>query len=393
VRVRTLQLRLLAAVVAALWAVAAALVLAGYRPGGPLDLVVGVAALAPLLVALAAIAWPPVVRGSGAFAGVVWLGLGAVLILVPSVAGIVARLTAGGTQTLLPSLESAYPWLLALGATATLAGIGIVRRTLGPGARRRSRLAAATGVSAALLVVSGLAFGAAAVGNELALAGRPTTGSRFGPTGPGMPPPCSTAIAIGETARLTLRLDADADGRTTGTVDLAGARDGTDLRWAASVAGDLALGTSGAARIGAEGWTREPGAAWRDADPATLDDATVDAHAVAVALAAPVLVAAEDRGLEFVEGAIARHCRVAVDGTTLAAAFPQSRWLIPTGTPIERWRGEVDYWLFLDGQVGLVEAFANGTAGALRPGAIQGTLRARMTATDRGVPVTLVPPG
>ncbi|MCU0505599.1 MAG: hypothetical protein MUE82_07480 [Chloroflexi bacterium] len=392
-RVRTLQLRLLATVVAVLWAVTAALVLVGYRPGGPLDLVVGIAAAAPLLVAIAAVAWPPAVRGSGAYAGVVWVGLGAVLILIPSVAGIVSRLAAGGTQTLLPSPESAYPWLLALGATATLAGIGIVRRALGPGAPRRTRLGVATAVSVALLVVSGLAFGAAAVGNELALAGRPTAGSRFGPTGPGTPPACSAAISVGETARLTLRLDADADGRTTGTVDLAGARDGTDLRWSAAVAGDLAFGAHGAARIGGEAWVREPGTAWQVADPVALDDATVDARAVAVALPATVRAAAEDRGLEFVEGALARHCRVAVDGTTFVAAFPQARWLIPAGTPIERWRGEVDYWVFLDGQVGLIEAFASGTAADLRPGALLGTLRARMTATDRGAPVTLVPPG
>jgi hypothetical protein len=393
VRVRTLQLRILAATIAILWAASAAIVLVGYRPGGPLDLVVGVAAVAPLLVAVAAVAWPPVVRGSGAYAGVVWLGLGAILILVPSVAGVVSRLGSRGTQTLLPSLESAYPWLLALGATATLAGIGIVRRALGPGAPRGRRLASASAVSVALLGISGLAFGATAVGNELALADRPTVGSRFGPTGPGVPPACTGSFGVGSTARLTLRVDADADGRPTGSADLAGARSGSDLRWTAAVAGDRTLGTFGAARIGPDAWAREPGSGWRGTGPEGLDDATVDAHAVAVTLPTSVRVAAEDRGLEFVEGALARHCRVAVDGTTLVEAFPQSRWLIPDGTPVERWRGEVDYWVFLDGQVGLMEAFANGTAGALRPGALQGTLRVRMTATDRGVPVTLAPPG
>jgi len=142
-----------------------------------------------------------------------------------------------------------------------------------------------------------------------------------------------------------------------------------------------------------EAWTREPGTGWREAEPDGLDAATVDAHAVTVALPPSVRVAAEDRGLEFVEGALARHCRVAVDGTTLIEAFPQTRWLLPDGTPAERWWGEVDFWVFLDGQVGLVEAFANGTAGELRPGALQGTVRVRMTATDRGVPVTLAPPG
>ena len=43
-----------------------------------------------------------------------------------------------------------------------------------------------------------------------------------------------------------------------------------------------------------------------------------------VALPADVRTTAEDRGLEFVEGAAARHCRVAIDGTTFVAAFPQA---------------------------------------------------------------------
>ncbi|MEI8332994.1 MAG: hypothetical protein WCH74_03975, partial [Chloroflexota bacterium] len=54
-RVRTLQLRLLAAGLVALWALAAALVVLGYRPGGPLDLVVGIAAAVPTMVAVVVI--------------------------------------------------------------------------------------------------------------------------------------------------------------------------------------------------------------------------------------------------------------------------------------------------------------------------------------------------
>ena len=126
-RVRTLQLRLLAAGLAVLWGVSAVIVLVAYRPGGPLDIVVGLASVPPLLVALAVVAWPPVVRGSGSFAGVVWLGLAAALLLVPSLAEIVGRIASGGPQTLLPSLEAIYPWLLALAATAALAYEVVVR--------------------------------------------------------------------------------------------------------------------------------------------------------------------------------------------------------------------------------------------------------------------------
>src|SRR4051812_10833252 len=43
VRVRTLELRLIGFVLATCWTVAAAYVLIGYRPGGPIDIAVGIA--------------------------------------------------------------------------------------------------------------------------------------------------------------------------------------------------------------------------------------------------------------------------------------------------------------------------------------------------------------
>ena len=47
-RVRTFELRLLAAVLTTLWTIAAGLVLLGYRPGGPIDLLVGLVAASPI---------------------------------------------------------------------------------------------------------------------------------------------------------------------------------------------------------------------------------------------------------------------------------------------------------------------------------------------------------
>ena len=96
VRVRIIQLRILAGILTALWALAFVLVLVGYRPGGPVDIVVGFAAVLPLLVALAALRWPPAARGERAFASIVWLGLGAVLLLIPSLAGLVIQLETRG---------------------------------------------------------------------------------------------------------------------------------------------------------------------------------------------------------------------------------------------------------------------------------------------------------
>jgi hypothetical protein len=372
--------------------VSAAVVLVGYRPGGPLDIAVGLASAAPILVAAVAIAWPPVVRGSGAYAGVVWLGVAAALLIIPSLVGIAGRIGSGGPQTLLPSPEAIYPWLLALAATATLAGIGIARRALGPDVARRRRLVASAGVAIVLLAASGAAFGVAAVANELALRDRPVGSSPFGPAGVGDPAACDAPIAAGSTARVSERLSAEADGRSLGSLDLVGLRSDADFRWAAEVAGERGLGTHGAARIAPDAWTREPGGDWGAVDPASLDDATVDVRAIAVALPADVRTAAEDRGLEFVQGAEARHCRVAIDGAAFVAAFPQAAWLVGDLPPLSPWRGEIDYWIFLDGQVGRIDGMVSGAAGELRPGGLQAALRVQLTATQRDEPVTLERP-
>jgi len=55
VRVRQFELRLLAVALTVLWAAGGGIVLIAYRPGGPVDLLVGVAASLPLLISVAAI--------------------------------------------------------------------------------------------------------------------------------------------------------------------------------------------------------------------------------------------------------------------------------------------------------------------------------------------------
>jgi hypothetical protein len=50
---------------------------------------------------------------------------------------------------------------------------------------------------------------------------------------------------------------------------------------------------------------------------------------------------------------------------------------------LRKWRGELDYWLFADGEVGRVAGSISGVAAAIADGRLQGTLRARMTVTDR----------
>jgi hypothetical protein len=140
VRTRTIELRFTAAVLTALWGLGALYILLGYRPGGPIDIVVGLVAVAPTAVGAAAIAWPPVVRGERTFVGVMTLGIGAILLLIPSTGSVLNQLINGGAQTLLPSIEVAYPWLLALLATSLFTGLGIARRMLGGRSSRQARL-------------------------------------------------------------------------------------------------------------------------------------------------------------------------------------------------------------------------------------------------------------
>src|SRR4051794_17693113 len=169
VRVRTLELRLIALVLAGCWAVAAALVLIAYRPGGPIDVAVGAAALLPAVIAIAGVRWPPVARGNRAFAAMLWLAAGSLLVLVPSIADVIGQLGGRGVQTLLPSVEAAYPWVLGLVGTCLFTGFGMARRRLGEAAMRRRRLIRGITLAAMLTLGSGLVFSAVAMGNELAL--------------------------------------------------------------------------------------------------------------------------------------------------------------------------------------------------------------------------------
>ena len=366
--------------------------LIAYRPGGPLDVLVGLTMTVPIAIALAGFVWPPVTRGNGAFAGMVWLGIAALLCLIPSIAGVIEQIQALGSQTLLPSFEAAYPWLLALGATSLFSGLGIARRLRGASALRRRRFLDGALIAVVLTALSASLFAGAAVANELAVRDTVLTSSRFGPTDPeGEPPLCDAALTAGPTARLTSQLTGTVDLRPIGSVDLIGARDGGDFRWAAYVATDRRLGQAGAARIDDTAWAREPGGGWITVDPARVEDASIDLQVLSTALTPGNRATAEDRGVEVIEGARARRCRVAVDGPTFEAAFPQVRWLVGDAD-LHRWRGQLDYWVFLDGQVGQVVGDAGGDAGDLVDDAIVGEVGVNLSATERSRDVVIYPP-
>ncbi|HEY3164288.1 MAG TPA: hypothetical protein VGJ71_08000 [Candidatus Limnocylindrales bacterium] len=393
-RVRTFELRLIALTLAGCWVVAAALVLIGYRPGGPIDVAVGVAAILPALIALAGVRWPPVARGQRAFAAMLWLAAGSLLVLVPSIADVTSQLGARGVQTLLPSVETAYPWVLALLGTCLFTGFGMARRRLGEAAMRRRRLVRGLVFATLLAAGTAMVFAAVALGNELALRDRVASSSRFGPTDIGRElPTCDGPMGIGRTAQVAISLEGTLDGRSMGSLELTGERSVADVRWLAYVATSRELGLHGAASIGRNAWIRQPNAAgWRRSTPDEIGDAALDLTVFREALSAGARAAAGSQGVAVIEGARAIQCRILVDGKTFRAAFPQVAWLVGDAN-LAHWRGQLDYWIFIDGELGRISGSVNGDAADIQLGAIQSTVRFELTAVDRGSAIAIVPPG
>ena len=391
-RVRVFELRLLGLVLTALWATVFGVVLIAYRPGGPIDLLVGLAAAPPIAIALAAVIWPPVARGDRAFAAMTWLGVAAVLVLAPSIGGIVGQLQQGGPQTLMPSVEAAYPWFLALGATGLYAGLGIARQLLGESAIRRRRLVRGVAFGLGSSVVAGGVFAGAAMANELALRDRAVASSRFGPTDPAaVLPDCHASIRTAASARVELTLDLTVDGKRSGSVDLSGTRSGQDVRWVAFVAGGSSLGQHGAARIGDRAWRLDPGRDWT-LDPTGAESVDrLDAQVVQTALTPANRAVAETVGVDVLEGARALHCRIVADGAMAEAAAPQVALLVGNAD-LSRFRGHLDYWVFADGEVGRIEGSVNGDAGGIARGSIQATIDLQMLAFDRDTAVSVTVP-
>jgi len=241
-------------------------------------------------------------------------------------------------------------------------------------------------------VASGSVMAGATIANELALRDRPAAASRYGPTDPTLiPPRCDGPLGAGATAALTLDLAGTVDGRSLGIARARGERSGQDFRWLAEVTTTRDVGLHGAAVVGSRGWIRQTGTRWVQVASATANGESLDLAVVEAALDPLQRTAAEDLGLVYVEGARARRCRVAVDGAVFRAAFPQVRWLVGA-TDLAGWRGEIDAWVFGDGQLGRAEGRLGGPGFEIAPGAIQGELTAALTATRRGEPVTVTPP-
>ena len=391
-RVRQFELRLLAVALTVLWAAGGGVVLIAYRPGGPVDLLVGVAASLPLLVSVASIVWPPLVRSDRGSAGIFWLGLLAGLLLVPSIASVASQVLQGGTEPLLPSLEVVYPWALALLATSLFAGFGISRQLIPEIGVGKKRLAASISFAVVATSIVGGIFAGVSLADNAALGNVPAAHSKFGPTAANLTPPqCSSPLATPKTGSLSFDLSANVDGRAVGTVSVIGSRSGSDMAWTAQVVRSDLFGQYGAVRIGSSAWAMSPGSSWAATNPTAIDSQALDLTVLSGVLSLENRATAEDHGLEYVEGARARHCRAAIDGSTFAVSFPQVKWLVGDAS-LATWRGEIDFWVFGDAEVGMVSGTVNGDAQGILPHGLQATVRVKMTAIDRGAPVTISPP-
>jgi hypothetical protein len=396
-RVSTLQLRSLAAVLVVLWAAAAVVMLRAYRPEGPFDPVAAAAAFVPALVAAAAVAYPPRARDQTAFRVALGLGIGSALLLVPTIAGLVPDEVPDAPRRLLPSPEVAYALLVALVGTSLLAGLGLAGAVSGEADFRLRGLVVAGAIAALLTGVASAAFGAA-VANAPAPA--EPGASAWGPTGPGLDPPaCHGQLDVGPSARVEISARGRVDAVPVGTISVTGAREGSDERWQATRSTYRGEGASAFVRVGGRAWVRRDGGGWQPADRARATMEMLDRSVVQAALGSDRRVASEDLGVELVGGAQARHCRLATDGPTALAAFPALRWFLgqdplPAGPALEDWRGVLDWWVFADGQLGMASVAIHGPAyeGDWPARGFQVTLEAQLKALDRAVPQAVDPP-
>jgi hypothetical protein len=306
--------------------------------------------------------------------------------------GVLAQILARGPQTLLPSAEAAYPWALALLGTGLFSGLGVARAVLGATALRRRRLVRGALIAVAATAAISIAFTGAAIGNELALRDRPVAGSRFGPANPAIEPPtCGEPVRPAASARVEIDLAGDVDRVPIGTVEIRGLRRGDDYRWLGYVATDRELGSYGAARIADTEWRRDPTTGWRiDAARSGGRDA-LDLAVLTAAIEGGTRPAAETLGISFFEGARARHCRVAIDGPGFESAFPEVRRLVGD-VDLRPWRGELDYWVFADGELGRASGSLSGPASGIVEGGLQARVEVTMIAIERDRAHTITSP-
>jgi hypothetical protein len=244
-----------------------------------------------------------------------------------------------------------------------------------------------------------LLLGLPSLANERALISRPPSTSRFGPTDANLPlPQCEVPPPIGGQAVLEGEVMATIDTRTVERAILSGSRSGSTAEgWVADVTGEFANVRASlqrkaftAAVSDAKGdRTLDP----RDLGMADAGGLTLDGAVAAYLGSGDVTRVAEDRGIELVENAPARHCRVTLDGPGALASSMLTR-LVLGGTidphrNLDAWRGSLEWWVFADGQLGQVIETIGGYPGdAWDTSGLQASITTRLAATYRsGSPI------
>jgi len=395
---RSLALRLLAALLLLLWVILAVAILVAYRPGGPADLLVGTAALFPAVVVAVSLIWPPADSDRRIRSVAIYLGLTSALLIAPLGLLVIDALLAGGRQSLLPSLEVAYAAVLAFGSTCAFTALGIARRLVPDPRHLPSRLLTASGIGTGLTVLGTIAFGGVAIANEQQLREQAAPVSVWGPTDPGLvPPSCHEPSGLGPTATVTIEASGAIDGEPVAQATISGERSGTSERWSGELQSRF---DQGRLLYEAQGdrvlWSVDRG----DANARPLgfletlgpSDLTLDGPVLAAVTrpeGEPGTVA-EDLGFDLFDGATARHCRRAIDGPTALNAVPALRWIAgqdldERSDALPDWRGEIDWWVFGDGQLGRAIVTVSGYPGEAFPATgVSAMLEAELSATHRG---------
>jgi hypothetical protein len=405
------QMRLLAVILTVLWAVTAVVIATAYRPGGPIDVFVALACFVPVAIADLGVIRPARKLSRRHRLILVWVWILAVLFVLPVIYGVASTVTPEGVQGLLPSAGSAYAGAIALYLMSWFSVVVHHRLRVRPLERRASIVTSA--VAAGLTVVSGLAFVFVAAVTEQELRAEPASASRYGPTDPALEPPlCHEPVSLGESALLRIEAKSAVDTFDRGTAVLEGQRDGLDESWGGSWAGPDGSGQQAYLRVGRDAWINDtsddpqaPGTTWSETTPNPFgllggNGLTMDGPPQVIADAPRGEIVAEDLGLERIEGARARHCRTFIDGPTALHTFLPLRWLLANDSDVasdtlERWRGELDWWVFADGELGLATVQVSGARGETGwdDDGVRAFLEARLQAVDRGAPIDVSAPG
>jgi hypothetical protein len=406
------QMRLLAVVLVVLWAATAIAVAAAYRPGGPIDIIVVLACFLPVLVAAIGLEWPPNAERHRHRVALVWIWFAAVLLAIPVLYGVASTLAGGGPQNLVPSFEAAYAGLLAMFSMSFFSVIGFVHQRRGAVVFERTSTLWTAGLALLLSFAIAGAFGLVALINDQDLRREEPLASRYGPVDPDLVPPlCDEPVTLGTNATITIEAQSSEDDRPRGTARLDGQRGGLDEVWGGSWWGPDGTGEAAYLRVGQLAWLNEdsddpeaPGTTWRDvapglfglADPAAL---TMDGPPHAIVSGPRGSIVPEDLGLEVLEGARARHCRTFINGSTALATFLPLRWLLhddvaTLSSGLDDWRGELDWWVFGDGELGAASVEVSGRR-ANTPwdsDGVRALLEAELSAVHRSRPVDVSAP-